>query len=97
LAEAEAEAQEAARWYEERQLGLGLEFLDSLTKALEAVENHPHYYPPLAVTRPAREVRRALLGRFPYKIIFEIRADEVLVLAVAHAKRRPNYWKKRLS
>ena len=49
----------------------------------------------LETLRTTQEVRRFVLERFPYTVIFEVLADRVLVLAVAHARRRPNYWKRR--
>jgi hypothetical protein len=93
--EAETEAAEAAEWYEERRQGLGIDFLDAFSRALEAIEQHPRRYLRISVRPTHREVRRILLKRFPYKVIFEIRSDEVLVLAVAHVRRHPTYWRRR--
>jgi plasmid stabilization system protein ParE len=95
LAEAEEEAREAARWYEEQRSGLGQDFLDTLSAALQAVEEQPQRYPLVETLRSRREVRQYFLRRFPYTVIYEVRPDEALVLAVAHARRRPNYWKRR--
>ena len=95
LEEAEEEAEEAARWYERRRRGLGVEFLDSLSRGLEAIEQQPQAFTRLPTVGSAREVRHFVLQRFPYKIIYEVRLDEVLVLAIAHVRRRPNYWMKR--
>jgi hypothetical protein len=96
LVEAEEEAQEAARWYEARRNNLGQEFLDAVALRLEAIEQHPLRFARLETLRTKREVRRCFLQRFPFQIIFEIRADETIVIAVAHFRQRPNYWKKRL-
>jgi hypothetical protein len=96
LAEAEEETQEAARWYEARRSNLGQEFLDAVSLRLEAIEQHPRRFVRLETLRTKREVRRCFLQRFPFKIIYEIRSDQTLVLAVAHFRQRPNYWRKRL-
>jgi hypothetical protein len=96
LAEAEDEVQEAAQWYEGRLSGLGLEFLDAVTHALDAIERQPRRFARLETLRTKREVRRCFLQRFPFKIIYEVRGDEAIVIAVAHFRQRPNYWKKRL-
>lgn len=95
LTEAQAEAQEAARWYDEQQQGLGGEFLEALARGLEAIEESPRACAKVETSQPSREVRRFLLPRFPYRVVYEVLADEVLVLAVAHVRRRPNYWKRR--
>jgi toxin ParE1/3/4 len=95
LEEAETEAQEAAGWYDERQAGLGQQFLDTLTHALEMIERQPQAFPRVSTNDATREVRRCVLQRFPYLLFYEVRAEEALVLAVAHARRRPNYWQHR--
>lgn len=96
LAEAELEASEAARWYEDKKANLGLEFLDAVAQGLEALEKDPSRFTRVPIAPPDRDVRRLLLKRFPYELVFEIRAEEVLVVAVAHSSRRPFYWKRRL-
>ncbi len=95
LEEAETEAQEAACWYEERQAGLGRQFLDALTHALEIIERQPQSFSRVSTNDANREVCRCVLQRFPYLIFYEVRAEDALVLAVAHARRRPNYWQHR--
>lgn len=95
LVQAETEAAEAARWHEEKQPGLGFQFIDSLTRALESIERFPRRNPRLEKIGASREVRRILLQKFSYKVIFEILEEEILVLAVAHQKRRPYYWRRR--
>jgi toxin ParE1/3/4 len=95
LVEAEAEAEAAALWYENRKEGLGFDFLDALAHGLESVEQHPQSFARTESLQGTREVRRYLLARFPFAIVYEVRADEILVLAIAHARRRPGYWKRR--
>lgn len=95
LAAARREGQEAARWYEGRRAGLGHEFLDTLAQALESIEAEPLKYARWETIRTRREVRCCQLSGFPYLVIYEIRTDEIVVLAVAHGHRRPNYWSRR--
>jgi plasmid stabilization system protein ParE len=97
IPEADAEIDAAARWYQEQVKGLGEQFLDELVDSLHAIEKHPRRYAPYPRAPKDRDVRRCLLRRFPYLIIYEVRHADVLVLAVAHAKRRPNYWRDRLN
>ena len=96
LDEAKEEMRESARWYEERRDELGVDFLDEVERAFELIEKHPHRYQRLQVNDPEREVRRFLLKRFPFAIVYEIRADELLIVAVAHGKRKPKYWQDRI-
>ena len=92
---AKREAHAAARWYERQQTGLGRRFLQTLHTALLRIEQQPTFFPHLETVPDEVPIRRAITKRFPYLVIYEMRADEILVLAVAHAKRRPNYWMRR--
>ena len=94
LSEAEEEAHASAIWYDEQLVGLGDDFLDELSAALQKIEETPNRFPPLE-TAKSKQVRRCRLTRFPYLIIFEILDSEIVVLAVAHSQRKPNYWRKR--
>jgi plasmid stabilization system protein ParE len=91
--EARAEFRSAAVWYDEQRLGLGDEFVTEVTGTLARIAEAPHSYALWPhVERAAVPIRRAVVQRFPYAIAFEVHADQVRVLAVAHAKRRPLYW-----
>jgi hypothetical protein len=95
LPEAEAEIQASAQWYED-QAGLGDAFLNAVVEALLSIERHPRRYARYERLRMHRELRRHLLAGFPYSVIYEVGATGILILAVAHLKRRPNYWRRRL-
>lgn len=91
--EARAELRSAALWYDERRSGLGDEFIAEVSVALDRIGDAPDSYPAWTSTRAAGPlIRRVTLQRFPYVIAFEKHEQHVLVLAVAHAKRRPLYW-----
>jgi plasmid stabilization system protein ParE len=92
---AEEEARQAAQWYEDRRRGLGLEFLVAVDAALQRIRDDPHQFPTLETLPDEPHVRRFLLKRFPYLIIFEVASPEIRILALAHTRRRPHYWKKR--
>ena len=91
--EALAELQEAASWYNRERPGLGLEFLDAVESTLARVRELPGVF---AVVMERPLVRRALLRRFPYAVVFTVHEDAIHVIAYAHAKRRPLYWARRL-
>jgi toxin ParE1/3/4 len=90
-----AEIASAADWYERRRQGLGEEFLDAVHARLMQLLDMPHLSGRLlgAADIP---VRRILIPRFPYVIVFVDVGEEIRVIAVMHGKRRPGYWMKRL-
>ena len=91
--EAEADITEAALWYNQRELGLGLELVVEVRKAIQRAAGSPLLHPLL---RRCPEVRRVLARRFPYRIIFIVRDDAIVVLAVLHAARHDRRWRQRL-
>lgn len=91
--EARAELRAAAIWYDERKAGFGDELLGDVSALLTRIGAMPDAFPPWPGTSAARpRIAKALVLRFPYLIAFERRVGDVLVLAIAHAKRRPLYW-----
>ena len=94
--EAVVELIEAASWYENRQTGLAIRFLQEIDQAQQAIQSRPLSFPRLANTAVDLEIRRALLPRFPYALVFLELQTEIRVLAIAHAKRHPDYWLNRL-
>ena len=89
--EAQAEMIEAACYYETRSAGLGTLFLAEVDDAVVGIEATPE-----AFQLVGDEVRRKLLGRFPYGLLYAIEPDRLRIVAVAHHKRRPGYWRFRL-
>lgn len=85
--EAEADLAEAFRWYEERRPGLGERFLLSVEAALSTIRRNPRAFPVVH-----KQVRRALLRRFPYGVFYLSDAETVVIVAVFHAKRHPSRW-----
>ena len=92
---AENELLEGAKWYEVQQSGLGEQFVDEYQAAILRILAAPMSFARLETTRSRRNIRRCFLRRFPYFLAFELKDDEVIVLAVAHTKRRPNYFLRR--
>lgn len=90
--EADSEVYEAALYYEDSAPALGLAFLDEIEKASQRILANP-----MAYQLVGDGVRQALVARFPYSILYVIEPDDrIRVIAVAHQKRRPGYWWKRL-
>jgi hypothetical protein len=91
LTPADIEMTEASIFYEDASSGLGIEFLDEVQRVIDLVRKYPKIGQPL---KPG--FRQALLRRFPFSLIYSIEADAILIVAVAHQRRRPGYWKYRV-
>ncbi len=88
--EADEELEAAALWYEERQPGLGGAFLDQFERTLRRIVAEPERW------RKIRGDNRKLnFQRFPYAIVYSVRADALYIKAVMHLHRRPFYWSHR--
>jgi plasmid stabilization system protein ParE len=94
--EALAEVDEAARWYDDHRPGLGRELLAELEAVLSRVGDTPTSFPRLRDIPDELEVRRCLLSRFPYGVVFTVLSKCVRVIAFAHLKRQPGYWLTRV-
>jgi hypothetical protein len=88
--EASAEFLEAIAYYEERQAGLGLDLALEVKAAIERVVASPEGWP--AIKGP---IRRCLVHRFPYGILYFIEPAGIQILAVMHLHRSPGYWEHR--
>lgn len=84
-----------ARWYGQRESGLECRFLDAVRQALVRVVTDPESHPKEDSAQWRRNIRRCPVAVFPYQVIYEIRPDELVVLAVAHGSRQPGYWSRR--
>ena len=87
LREAAEELRAAAEYYEAQRPGLGRALLQEVRLVYQRMSDHP------AASRIERnEVRVRAVGRFPYRIYYRARHDEILIIAVAHKRRRPDFW-----
>ncbi len=84
---ADLELNETARYYELESTGLGTAFLNEVERGLRSISDHPE-----AGTILRGTVRRRLLRRFPYGIVYSIKSDRIRVLAIMNLRRRPAYW-----
>ncbi len=79
----------AARWYNRRRAGLGLEFVLAVDDAIAKIVEAPGRWPPFA------GARRHILRRFPYNVIYRVDEEQIHILAIAHHRREPVYWGRR--
>jgi plasmid stabilization system protein ParE len=86
------ELAEAVHWYETRRAGLGGDFFDAVVAAVTLIETSPEIGQTISTDG---RTRRTLVARFPYHVVYRLRPTEIVIVAVAHLKRRPGYWKNR--
>jgi len=90
---AATQLQEAATYLEGQRSGIGLPFVDHVEAILQMASEHPEVFP-CVPEAPGNEVRRGLVRRFGYWIIYEILPEEILVLSVWHGAREPEGWRE---
>lgn len=93
--EAIRELEEAVRWYEDQRPGLGDELLAEIESTLQRIERWPGAGAPVPRVPAELSVRRAPVKRFPYFVVYLDTAEAIRVLAFAHDRRRPGYWRSR--
>ena len=87
-----AEIDHEVDYYESCSVGLGAELEDEIDAAIETILQFPLAAPQW---RNRRDRRVAVLDRFPFTLVYQIGAEEIVVLALAHTSRRPGYWARR--
>ena len=85
--DAEAEFENAAEYYDGCRSGLGLDFAQEVYATIARVIQYPEAWSPMS-----RNTRRALVNRFPFGIIYQVKPEVLYIIAVADLRRRPGYW-----
>ena len=88
--EAENEFLGAIEFYEAAEPGVGEEFSLEIFATINRVTARPETWPILE-----GDVRRCLVNRFPFGVLYSIEPNQIYILAVMHLHREPNYWKER--
>jgi plasmid stabilization system protein ParE len=89
--DAQAEFISAAQFYERQTEGLGLEFIATIQNAYEGLPESPASGAPFG-----RRLRRLLVPKFPYGLLYRVEPERIYIIAVMHLHRQPNYWRSRL-
>jgi|SRR5438876_12246043 len=87
---ADFEFDEAIAYYNKERNGLGFEFADEVKQTIERIKNYPR-----AWTSLSKRARRCLVHRFPYSVIYEVRDDLLIIIAIQHNSRKPENWRSR--
>ena len=88
--EAAAEFEDASLFYESRMPGLGRSFAAEVERTIYLIREFPD-----AGSLVGRERRRVVVARFPYSVVYQLGAKSIVIVAVAHQRRRPGYWRQR--
>ena len=93
--EVEQDVAEAAGWYEERQPGLGADFIEEVIRGWEALADNPLLG---SQRHPIKNIRWRMTERFPYRVIYEVNEAQhrLTVAAVLHAARHDRHWRQRI-
>ena len=91
LAPAEIEMFEASAYYEMQVDNLGRNFLTIIEKAIKEIAENPRTWPEMD-----DGIRRRIVRRFPYSVLYRIHIDEIIIVAIMHHKQKPKYWIDRI-
>jgi plasmid stabilization system protein ParE len=89
--EAEDDLKKTFFWYEDKRPGLGYDFLLQIDAGINYLNRNPKIYP-----TEFKGTRKHIIKRFPYKIIYLIEEEKIIIIAVIHGRRRPGLIKKRI-
>lgn len=88
---AKLELDEAGDFYDFQVKGLGARFKKEIKNGIPRIREYPEAWP-----KARGDVRRYILHKFPYKILYSIEKDYIYIIAIAHSHRRPEYWIDRI-
>lgn len=91
LLPAELEMLDAGRYYESQAVNLGTDFISKVESAVRDISRNPERWSIIRFN-----IRRRLIHRFPYAILYRIDPEEIVILAVMNLHRHPNYWINRI-
>ena len=86
------EFDDAILWYDTQSEGLGNRFKKATLQQIEKIKKNPSWF-----LKETEEIYKAYIPKFPYKILYTIIKDGLVIWAVAHLHRRPWYWQSRVN
>ena len=92
LDEARAEFDSAADWYNAQKPGLGVRFISFVQDAIDSITTNPRKHQKIF-----EDIRRAVVKKFPYTVLYREQSDCILIVAIFHGKRDPAVWQSRLN
>ncbi|OYN90251.1 hypothetical protein [Parenemella sanctibonifatiensis] len=95
--EAVGEFDAAVRWYEAQESGIGLALIERARQARQEIADWPNAAPPFTTADDGTVIRSKVVRGYPYRVVYAVESDAILILAYAHERREPGYWVHRLS
>ena len=92
---AQTELEVAVHWYERQQAGLGPQLLHEVQRTVEILSRHPFIGSKVPFVSSSLGVRRVLVRRFPFALVYRLLPQEIQIIAFAHTRREPGYWGNR--
>ena len=89
--EARIELELAVDYYEKQQTKIGLKFLGEVYSTIKRINEFPNAFPNFS-----KNTRKCLTNRFPFSVIYQIKQNEIFIVAITHLARKPGYWKERV-
>jgi plasmid stabilization system protein ParE len=86
------ELEEAVEWYEFQSKGLGKHFRQIIRDQVKKIVKNPTWY-----LKESDDIYKAFIPRFPYKILYTTKENQIVIWAIANMHREPRYWQNRLS
>jgi len=88
---AEQELYASQEYYEEQQTHLGNKFKSEVYNSLKRIQKFPNMF-----VKVKKDIRKCIINKFPFNILYSIEDDYILVIAIAHHHRYPDYWTDRI-
>lgn len=85
------------RWYEAQEPGIGLVMIDRAQQARRDITDWPNAAPPFTTSDDGTVIRSKALAGYPYRILYAVEPEAIVILAYAHEHREPGYWLHRLT
>lgn len=96
LAAAQVDVFDAIDWYDARVAGLGQQFAEQVRAFVSRVLRHPRLHARVTRGVAGREFREGMLKVFPYRVVYEVTATEIVIYCVTHARAKSQPWRRRL-
>jgi hypothetical protein len=86
------EFEDAIQWYDLQSNGLGSRFKDATLRLIDKIKDTPKWF-----LKETKDIYKAYIPKFPYKILYTVEEDGIVIWAIAHLHRKPWYWQSRMN